>query len=144
MKEKLLKLWTKIADAGGVALGCSFAVVLFFGIVVGIVFLFKWLWSLVWVKNAAGNVGNFLVENGTIFEYIFVGGFLLYLTILLVLGIIALIQEKREIVKVAKTAWEWFLKGIFILILIALCLFCLHECFHNSPDIEPQLYEHRM
>ncbi len=145
MKEKFLKLLDKVADAGGVALGCAFVAFAFFGIVVGVVFLLKWLWSLAWVKNTAGNVGNFLVDNGTIFEYIFVGGFLLYLGICLVLGIVAFITDKKIlIVKDAKTAWEWFLKIIFILFLIALCLFSLHQCFHNSPDIEPQLYEYRM
>lgn len=145
MKEKLLKLWNKIADAGSVSLGCSFAAVLFFGIVVGIVFLLKWLWSLTWVKNAASNVGGFIVEHGTFLEYFFVGAFLIYLSVCLVLGIITLIRDnRRSIVNGVKTAWNWFLKSIFILILIAFCLFCLHECFHNSSDIEPQLYEHRM
>lgn len=145
MKEKLLKLWDKIADAGGVALGCAFAAFIFFGIAAGVVFLLKWLWSLAWVKNTAGNVGSFIVENSTIFEYIFIGGFLLYLSICLVLGIVAFITDKKEsIVKGAKIAWEWLLKIIFILFLIALCLFSLYQCFHNSPDIEPQLYEHRM
>lgn len=144
-KKKILKLWSKIAETGGVALGCAFVAFVFFGFVAGVVFLLKWLWSLAWVKKAAGNVGNFLVENGTLFEYIFIGGFLLYLIICLVLGIVAFISDKKDsIVKGAKTAWEWFLKIIFILFLIALCLFSLHECFHNSPDIEPQLYEHKM
>ena len=144
-KKKILKLWSKIAETGGVALGCASVFFVFFGIVAGVVFLLKWLWSLAWVKNAAGNVGNFLVEKGSLFEYIFIGGFLLYLIICIVLGIVAFISDKKDsIVKGAKTAWEWFLKIIFILFLIALCLFSLHECFHNSPDIEPQLYEHRL
>ena len=145
MKEKLLNIWEKIADVNGVALGCAFAATLFFCLVAGIVLILKWIWSLTWIKNATNSAGDFITEYSNIFEYIFVGGFFLYLAGCLVVGIIALIQDNRKsIVKRAKAALEWLLKCIFILILIAFCLFFLHECSYNSHDVEPQLYEHRM
>lgn len=145
MKDILAKLWNKIAEAGGVALGCLFVAALFIGILTGVVFLFEWLWTLSFVKNAVYHTGDFIYENSTIFEYIFVGGFLIYLCICIVLGIIYFFQDNKNfIVNGIKTAWDWFLKGICILLLIAFCIFCLRQCFHNSPDIEPQLYEHRM
>lgn len=145
MKDNLAKLWNKVAEAGGVTLGCLFMAAIFIGLVSGIIFLFKWLWTLSFVKSAVYNTSDFISENSTILEYIFVGGFLLYLCICITLGIISFIKDnKNSIVNGVKTAWDWFLKGICILLLIAFCLFCLHQCFHNSPDIEPQLYEHRM
>ncbi len=102
MKEKLLNIWEKIADVNGVALGCAF--------VAGIVLILKWIWSLTWIKNATNSAGDFITEYSNIFEYIFVGGFFLYLAGCLVVGIIALIQDNRKsIVKRAKAALEWLL-----------------------------------
>ena len=145
MKDNLAKLWNKVAEAGGVAFGCLFIAAIFTGIVGGIIFLFKWLWSLSFVKNAVYQTSDFISENSTILEYIFVGGFLLYLCICIVVGIISFIHDnKYSIVNGIKTAWDWFLKCLCVLLLIAFCLFCLHQCFQNSPDIEPQLYVHRM
>lgn len=145
MKDYLSKLWNKVAETGSVALGCFFVAAIFIGLLTGIVFLIKWLWSLSFIKNAVYQTGGFISENGTILEYIFVGGFFIYLGVCIVLGIITFIKDHRKsIINGVKTAWDWFLKGICILLLIAFCLFCLHQCFHNSPDIEPQLYEHRM
>lgn len=145
MKDYLSKLWNKVAETGSVALGCFFVAAIFIGLLSGIVFLIKWLWSLSFIKNAVYQTGDFISDNGTILEYIFVGGFLIYLGVCIVLGIITFIKDNRKsIINGVKTTWDWFLKGICILLLIAFCLFCLHQCFHNSPDIEPQLYEHRM
>ena len=145
MKDYLSKLWNKVADTGSVTMGCFFVAAIFIGLLSGIVFLIKWLWSLSAVKNVVYLTGDFISENSTILEYIFVGGFLIYLGIFTVLGIFTFIKDNKNSIKNGvKTAWDWFLKGICIILLIAFCLFCLHQCFHNSPDIEPQLYEHQM
>lgn len=145
MKDYLSKLWNKVVETGSVALGCFFVAIIFIGLLCGIVFLIKWIWSLSFVKNAVYQTGNFFSENGTILEYIFVGGFFIYLGVCILLGIIAIIKDnKKSIIYGVKTAWDWFLKGLCILLLIVLFLFCSHQCFHNSPHIEPQLYEHRM
>ncbi len=145
MKDYLSKLWNKVADTGSVTMGCFFVAAIFIGLLSGIVFLIKWLWSLSAVKNVVYLTGDFISENSTILEYIFVGGFLIYLGIFIVLGIFTFIKDNKNSIKNGvKTAWDWFLKGICIILLIAFCLFCLHQCFHNSPDIEPQLYEHQM
>ena len=88
MKDNLAKLWNKVAEAGGVTLGCLFMAAIFIGLVSGIIFLFKWLWTLSFVKSAVYNTSDFISENSTLLEYIFVGGFLLYLCICIVVAIV--------------------------------------------------------
>lgn len=145
MKNYLINIWGKIRESGVVALGCALMIICFLGILFGIVAFLEWLWTKEWIKSVGSSIRNFFYDYGYIIEYIFLGIFLAFLFVCVILGIIAFIKDKQKyIITGAKAIWEWCLKGIAILIMITFCLFCMYQCFHNSNDIEPQLYEHRI
>lgn len=145
MKDKLQKLWDKITEGGSVAIGCILMAVIFFGIIWGLVYLIKWIWSFEGVKNLSSNFLDFITEHGDILEYVFVGAFFLFLFGCFIFSAFTFFKDnKKLIVARFKIGWQWFLKILMILALAAICLFCLHECYRNSPDIVPERYERRL
>lgn len=145
MKSKLRNIWDSLTTGGFVAIGCTLMFVIVLGGLWGIIELFKWLLTLSWFKTSILSIGYFVSENAQILEYIFVGGFLLYLLGCIIFGIVAVIRDNKvKIVNFAMTGLSLLLKILAILFILAIFFFCLHECYHNSPDIEPQRYEHRM
>ena len=145
MKSKLQHIWDNLITGGFVVAGCALMFAIVVGGIWGCIELVKWLWSFNWFKSSISSIGYFISDNSQILEYIFVGGFLLYLLGCIVFGIVTIIRDnKLNIINFSKAAWNLFLKILAILFILIICFFCLRECFHNSPDIEPQLYEHRM
>lgn len=152
MKKWINKIWDNVTTGAFTALGCALILALFFGAIYLIGLLCKWLWTLNWVRTSIGYTGQFISDHSTLFEYLFVGGFLLYLIIILGLWIYECIKggfqyatkhdffgkSKRFLIKVAQV--------IIMIIILVLFIYIgtdgLKSC--STHHINYEDYEHRM
>lgn len=152
MKKWFNKIWENITTGAFTVLGCSLMLAIFFGVLYLIGLFCKWLWSLNWVKTSIGYAGEFISDHSVFFEYLFVGGFILYLLVILALWVYECIKNgyqyatqhdflnksKRFLIKVAQV--------IIMIIMAALFLYIgtdgLKSCSRHHIIYED--YEHRM
>lgn len=152
MNRWLNRVWDNITTMTFGVLGCAFMIVFCAGTLYLIGLLCKWLWRLNWVRISIGSIGTFISDHSLFFEYLFVGGFLLYLIIIFGLWIYECFNEgyqyatkhdfwgrsKRFLIKVAQV--------IVMMIMLALFLYIgtddLKSC--SRLHINYEEYEHRM
>lgn len=152
MKQLFNRIWEKISDGAFTGLGCALVFSIFFGGLYLVGLLCKWLWTLSWVRNSISAVGSFLSEHSVFFEYLFVGGFIVYLLIIFGLWVYECVKDgyqyatkhdffgrsKRFLIKVAQV--------LIMVIMLAIFLYIatdgLKSCSRYHINYED--YEHRM
>ncbi len=150
MKHQLKDIWDNFVGGSLATCGCSITAALLFGVVYLLILLGNWLWTLNWFHSAVCATGEFIATNGNIFEYIFVGGFFLWLAICFGIFIVSVIRDgynyaiSRDCFAKTKRFFIKISKIISCIILICTLLFCIGKCAsdngYNGEDHIPSRY----